>query len=231
MARMAYAAFVFDLDGTLTDNMPFHVESFQVFAARHGLPPLTEADRAKLDGKTNSEIMPVLFGRELSRPEIRGFADEKETLYRELSRGRLQPLPGLLTLLDALDAAGIPAAVATSAPEVNVDHALGEMALRPRFKAVARSEEAGRGKPWPDVFLLAALRAGVDPARCLAFEDAPMGVRAARAAGMRVVGITTTFSRPAFSTHGAAVDEAAPDYETWCRSAASTFSLIATPQR
>lgn len=225
---MTYAAFVFDLDGTLTDNMPFHVEAFQVFAGRHGLPPLTEADRARLDGKTNSEIMPILFGRELSREDIRTYAKEKEDLYRELSHGRLRPLPGLLPLLDALDAAGIPAAVATSAPKVNVDHALGELALQPRFKAVARSDEAGRGKPWPDVFLLAAQRAGGDPARCLAFEDAPMGVRAARAAGMRVVGITTTFSRSAFATHGAPVDEAAPDYEVWCRSAASRLSLIAT---
>lgn len=228
---MSYAAFVFDLDGTLTDNMPFHTDAFQVFVARHGLPPLTEADRAKLDGKTNSEILPILFGRELSKEEIRTFAHEKETLYRELSHGRLQPLPGLVPLLDALDAAGIPAAVATSAPPENVEHAFAELGLRPRFRAIARSDEAGRGKPWPDVFLLAAQRVGADPARCLAFEDAPMGVRAARAAGMRVVGLTTSFSQAAFATHGAPVDESAPDYETWCRSETSSFSRVAALQR
>jgi HAD superfamily hydrolase (TIGR01509 family) len=220
-----YSAFVFDLDGTLTDNMPFHVEAFQVFVARHGLPPLTEGDRARLDGKTNSEILPILFGRDLTPEEIRLYAHEKETLYRELSHGRLSPLPGLEPLLDALDAAGLPAAVATSAPAENVDHTLAELGLRPRFRALARSDEAGRGKPWPDVFLLAARRLEVDPQRCLAFEDAPMGVLAARAAGMRVVGITTSFSRAAFSTHGAPVDEAAPDYEAWLRSNSEALAL------
>ncbi len=84
-------AAIFDLDGTVVDNMSLHAEAFAVFAERHGLPALTPADRVKLDGRRNSEIFPVLFDREMSREEWQAYEHEKEGLYRELSRGRLTP--------------------------------------------------------------------------------------------------------------------------------------------
>ena len=86
-------AVIFDLDGTIVDNMALHAEAFAVFAERHGLPALTPADRAKLDGRRNSEIFPVLFGREMPREEWLAYEHEKEGLYRELSRGRLSWSP------------------------------------------------------------------------------------------------------------------------------------------
>lgn len=187
------AGVVLDLDGTLTDNMPLHGEAFDRFARRHGLPALTPELRRRLDGKRNRDIFPVLFGRPLSEDELRAFGAEKEGLYRELSRGRLEPLPGLHAFLDALAAAGVPVAVATSAPAENVPHTLGGLGLADRLRTVVRADEVPRGKPFPDVFLAAAGRLGVAPTACLAVEDSPMGLRAARAAGMRTVGLTTTF--------------------------------------
>jgi phosphoglycolate phosphatase-like HAD superfamily hydrolase len=89
------AGFVFDLDGTLVDNMPPHVEAFEEFARRHGLPPYTHEHRVRFDGKRNRDIFPALLGRELSAGELQRMIDEKEALYRERSRGRLQPLRGL----------------------------------------------------------------------------------------------------------------------------------------
>ena len=84
---------VFDLDGTLTDNMACHAEAFAFFLERHGLPKLTMAMRERIDGKRNAEIFPILFGREVTAEETRLFEDEKEGAYRELSRDRLHPIP------------------------------------------------------------------------------------------------------------------------------------------
>jgi beta-phosphoglucomutase len=187
------AGVVFDIDGTLLDNMPFHIEAFEAFNAAHGLPPLTLETRKWMDGKRNSDIFPGLFARQLTAEEIEALAHEKESAYRRLSAGRLQPLPGLMRLLDALDAAGIPLALATSAPRENVEHTLQELGLSTRLTRIARSDEVPHGKPAPDVFLEAARKMGVAAADCLAFEDAPMGLVAAGRAGMTSIAVTTSY--------------------------------------
>lgn len=189
---------IFDLDGTITDNMGVHAEAFAIFVTRHGLPPLTPEDRKRLDGKRNRDIFPDLFGRPLSAGELAAFAGEKEALYRSLSAGRLAALGGLDRLLRRLDACGIRLAIATSAPPENVTHTLAELGLGGRFPIIARSDEVPRGKPWPDVFLAAAAGIDVPPSACLAFEDSPAGIKAAAAAGMKTVAVTTSFSPEVF---------------------------------
>ncbi|MCL4814433.1 MAG: HAD family phosphatase [Vicinamibacteraceae bacterium] len=188
-------AFVFDLDGTMVDNMAPHLEAFARFGQRHGLPPLTMADRARIDGKRNAEVFATVFGRTLTDAEWRAFEDEKEALYRELSVGRLVPTPGLERLLALAGERDIAIAVATSAPRENVEHTLRELGLAHLLPYVARGDEVPHGKPAPDVFLAAARRIGVPPALCVAFEDAPMGIAAARRAGMQTCGLTTSFTR------------------------------------
>jgi HAD superfamily hydrolase (TIGR01509 family) len=189
------AGVVFDIDGTLLDNMPFHVEAFNVFVRNHGLPALTLETRRWMDGKRNSDIFPGLFDRPLSAADIDRLSDEKESMYRRISTGRLTPLPGLLRLLDLLEGAGVPIALATSAPHANVVHTLQQLGLSARLPTIARSDDVPNGKPFPDVFLEAARRIGAPPDRCVAFEDAPVGVVAARAAGMATVAVTTTYPR------------------------------------
>jgi HAD superfamily hydrolase (TIGR01509 family) len=206
---------VFDLDGTLVDNMALHTEAFAGFMGRHGLPPLDEAQRVRLDGKRNVEIFPVLFGRELPAEELRAYAEEKEGLYRELSRGRLAPLAGLGRLLDLLVSRGLPVAIATSGPAPNVQHTLLETGLAERFSVVVRGDQVPRGKPFPDIFLAAAELLGVEPGRCLAFEDSPAGVEAARAAGMSCVAVATSFSAEVFAAAGLAPDHVVADYESF----------------
>jgi beta-phosphoglucomutase len=179
--------------------MALHAEAFSVFAARHGLPPLTPQDRARLDGRRNSEIFPILFGRDVAREEWEAYEAEKEGLYRELSRGRLAPMKGLLRLLAHYRAAEVPMALATSAPEPNVVHTLTEIGLSAEFSIIVRGDQVARGKPAPDVFIAAGDRLGVEPGDCLVFEDAPMGIVAAQAAGMAVVALTTSFSAVHFS--------------------------------
>jgi HAD superfamily hydrolase (TIGR01509 family) len=205
-------AVVFDLDGTLTDNMPIHQRAFDLFAGRHGLPPIGLEQRRRMDGKRNRDILPMLFGREFDAAALRRLADEKEALYRELSHGRLAPLPGLRDLLALLARAKVPAAIATSAPPENVAHSLRELALEGAFAAVAKSEDLPRGKPHPDVFLAAAGALGLDARLCLAFEDAPLGVEAARAAGMTCVALTTSFPAELFRSHPVAPHAVVRDY-------------------
>jgi HAD superfamily hydrolase (TIGR01509 family) len=222
---------VFDLDGTLTDNMGLHAEAFARFAARHGLPPLTAADRARLDGKRNSEIFPVLFRRPLAPAEWRAYEDEKESLYREISAGRLRPLRGLAALLEAAGDARLRLAVATSAPAPNVEHTLRELGLASWFPVVVRGDEVARGKPEPDVFLEAARRLGLAPADCLAFEDAPSGIAAARRAGMRVVGLTTSFSAADLLACAEPPDLVVPDFEAFLAGPGRWLAELAAARR
>ena len=211
----AFRAVVFDLDGTLVDNMSLHAQAFETFAAAHGLPPLTMDLRRRIDGKRNSEIFPMIFEREMTMEEVLAHEEEKEGAYRQLSRGKLVPVRGALTLLARLEARGIPVAVATSAPLDNVAHTLAETGLDQRLPVVARGDEVRRGKPFPDVFALAAERLQVPADECLAFEDAPIGVAAAMAAGMHCIAVTTTFSAEQFAANIPAPHATVRDYEAY----------------
>ncbi len=212
---------IFDLDGTLTDNMAWHAQAFARFMTRHSLPELTMAMRERIDGKRNAEIFPILFNRDVTPDEIQAFEEEKESTYRELSRERLTPVPGAITLLDRLEARGIGVAIATSAPEKNVSHTLSAIGLAGRLVIIARSDAVPHGKPFPDVFLLAAQRLGVAPEECLAFEDAPVGVAAARRAGMRCVAITSSFASEVFGAADSPPDAAYPDFDAFLAGAGS----------
>jgi beta-phosphoglucomutase family hydrolase len=215
--RFSPRAVIFDIDGTIVDNMHLHADAFAVFVERHGLPPLTKDDRARLDGRRNSEIFPILFKREVPRDEWIAYEQEKEGLYRELSRGRLSPMKGLHQLIDRLKEDGVAMALATSAPRLNVEHTLAELDLTDAFSIIVRGDEVARGKPAPDVFVEAARRLGVDPADCLVFEDAPMGIEAAQAAGMRVVALTTSFQASHFEALQAPPTFVCTDFEDYLR--------------
>jgi beta-phosphoglucomutase len=217
MKRFAPQAVIFDIDGTIVDNMHLHAEAFSVFAERHGLPPLTSDDRARLDGRRNSEIFPILFKRDVSREEWEAYEHEKEGLYRALSRGRLTPMKGLHDLIAHLKADGIKVALATSAPELNVAHTLTELGLNGDFPIIVRGDQVPRGKPAPDVFLEAARRLGVEPADCLVFEDAPMGVEAGKAAGMVVAALTTSFDEDHFRSLPVPPDLVCSDFDAFLR--------------
>jgi HAD superfamily hydrolase (TIGR01509 family) len=195
----AARAFIFDMDGTIVDNMAFHTRSWLEFFARRGMVYEAEAffrETAGAQGKRDPARAPRR-GRE--RRRIAALALEKDMLYREMYGPHRRAIEGFEHLVTgARGTASL--AVATSAPPLNIVFTLDELDLRRHFDAVVGAADVARGKPHPDVFLKAAeqLRRR-NPADCIVFEDAPMGVEAARRAGMRAVVITTTLPAEAFA--------------------------------
>jgi beta-phosphoglucomutase len=187
-------AAIFDMDGTLVDNMHIHQEAWRRFLEGKGLP-FDEEQYHRNNTGTITEIIPRFFPEATDPAEAYRLGMEKEAVYREVYRGRVVALPGLVAFLDALRKAGIRIALATAADRGNIDFTLDELGIRDRFDALVGSEDVQRGKPHPDVYLRAAQRLGQAPRHCLAFEDSHPGIRAALDAGMRVVGLATTHTR------------------------------------
>jgi HAD superfamily hydrolase (TIGR01509 family) len=184
-------AVIFDWDGVVVDSSARHERSWEILAARRGLP--LPADHFKRGfGKKNNVIIPDL-GWASQPAEVDALAHEKEEIYRSLVREHgIQPLPGVRELLASLQAAAIPCAIGSSTERANLDCLLDLMDLRQFLGVIVAGEEVVHGKPDPSIFLLAARRLGVEPAGCLVIEDALVGIAAAQRAGMPVLAVATT---------------------------------------
>ena len=188
---MEPAAVIFDLDGTLVDNLRFHVQAWVALARSLGVDAPVERFERDFNGWRNEEILPALLGRPVPPEELARLAEQKESHYRALYAPHLVPLRGARELLTRLRDAGVRLAVASAGPRANRAFVLDGLQLRPFFSHVVGAEDVTRGKPAPDLFLAAARVLGVEPAACVVFEDAVHGVHAARAAGMIAVGVST----------------------------------------
>ena len=184
-------AFLFDMDGTMVDSMPWHARSWVAFAREVGVPPPDAGFFRRTTGLTGVEVMREFFGE---RPvaELRACVERKEAIYREMFGPAFREVPGFGAFADAARGAGVKVACATAGDADNIAFVLERLGRHGFFDAVVGAHDVERGKPHPDLFLLAAQRMGVDPADCLVFEDAPHGIEAARRAGMRAVAIATT---------------------------------------
>ncbi|MBL8956898.1 MAG: HAD family phosphatase [Myxococcaceae bacterium] len=200
-----FKAALFDLDGTLVDNMALHTDAWVEVSTRHGHAVPRDRFLREWAGKKNEELIPMMLGRAATDDEVARIAHDKETLYRSLAATRLVELPGTTALLGRLKADGLKLAVATAAPEGNRKLVLDPagLGLGRFFDAVVGPEGNVRGKPAPDIFLACAKALGVAPADCIVFEDAINGVKAGVAAGMQVVAVTTTTDAQSLRDAGA----------------------------
>jgi len=181
-------AVIWDMDGTLVDTAELHFRAWTVLCRDLG-QPFTRADFAATFGQRNPDIIHQLFGREYTDQEVAELGERKEELYRAAARQGVSLLPGVRALLEGLHAAGFHQAIGSSAPRANLDLILGLPQTERFFDAVVSMEETQRGKPDPQVFLVAAAKLGVAPARCLVIEDAVAGVQAAKVGGMKCLAV------------------------------------------
>lgn len=183
---------IFDWDGVILDSSRHHEESWERLAREEG-KILPEGHFLKGFGRRNVEIMRDMLHWSEDLNEIQRLSLRKEELYREVVKTwGIEPLPGVRQWLERLREGGIACGIGSSTEEKNVKLGLEILDLEMFFKTAVTAEHVKKGKPAPDVFLEVARRLGAKSERCVVFEDAPAGVEAGRAAGMKVVGVTTT---------------------------------------
>ena len=195
---MPTSALLFDLDGTLIDSMPHHHVAWQEWHRRRGLDFDEQGFFSATAGRANAEIMRTLLPGHTA-DDYMAMADEKETLYREIAMHSLDLIHGVEALCAAARRRGMKLAICTASTPENMALAFERFGLDAQVDTVVSPADGMRGKPHPDIFVEAARRLGVPAADCIVFEDAPLGIEAARRASMLAVALTTSLAADDFA--------------------------------
>ena len=194
MPSQPIEAVIFDMDGVLADSEPlYHLSLNQVLQA-HG-HSLTDEDNRIILGTTVDFTWQTLKERFRLDGEIENWIGVYDEVLLKNLKENIEPSPGLYALLDSLDARGLPFGLASSSQANWVDVILTILGVKERFRVVMSGDMVTNGKPAPEIYLTAAGKLGVEPARCLVFEDSPHGIQAGKAAGMTVVAVLTDMTR------------------------------------
>ena len=205
MEPSRWRAVIFDMDGVLVDNSPYYAAAWVQFLTENADLARSDFPAQQTFGRRNADLLPEVFGRPLSLPEIDRLGNRLEELYLERFLPHLVPMPGLIPLLDGLQRAGIATAVASSAPRRNVSLIVERLGLNGRFAFTLSESDVLRGKPDPQIYRLAAQRLGCSAGECLVFEDALVGISAARGAGMTCVALASSYPDAMLREAGAAL--------------------------
>ena len=185
---------IFDLDGVLIDSGQFHLLAWYDLAKLHGYE-MNDDFFTRTFGMQNYQIIPLLANRKLEPTVITEQSEWKEQRFRELAAGKLKILDGAEKLVRQLDDSNFKLAIGSSTTRSNIEFFLDNMPFAGCFDAYVVGDEVQKGKPAPDTFLKAVEKLSLDPANCVVIEDATAGVQSGKAAGMKVVAITTTRKR------------------------------------
>ncbi len=185
---------IFDMDGVLADTGPIHFESWVKMAAEIGVN-FTRDMFEQTFGQQSPTITRKLLGPEVDKVIVEKWASLKEQYYREMVREKLTPLPGVLRIIKELESEGFKLAVGSSGPPENVELLLSQLKIKAYFDVIITAADVKNGKPEPDVFLNAAKILNINPKNCLVIEDAPVGIEAAKRAGMISIALTTTHDK------------------------------------
>ena len=187
----AFAA-IFDMDGTLIDNTPYHYKSWQMMYKKYNKGELSkETYYRDISGVPVLETIRRVFGEGRSEAELKALLEEKESFYREIYAPHLKPIAGLVGFLTTLKNAGVKIAMGTSATQEDIDFIFNHIPIKADFDVVINSTMVTKPKPDPQVYLRADEKLDMPPARCVVFEDSLAGIKSGNSAGMKVVGITT----------------------------------------
>jgi HAD superfamily hydrolase (TIGR01509 family) len=211
------SAAIFDMDGVLIDSGAHHRHAWRMLLDELGAEPADPEHWRLTIGRPSEEAIPLLLGRRVSGAEARRLARRKRDLYQERAQAGLDPVPGVRKFLEALVRLDVPRAVGTSASRWDAERLLDDLGLLRFFDVMVTSDDVMLGKPDPEVWTQAARRLRVPAERCVVFEDALVGVQAARAARMRVIGVTTAHSDAELLEAGA--ERTIPDFQglEWSR--------------
>ena len=191
-------AFLFDLNGTMIDDMQYHVTAWHRLLNDMGANISMERMKEECYGKANELIERILPGR-FTEAERDAIGDQKEAVYREEFRPHLKLLPGLVEVLEGAYNNGIKMAIGSAAIMANIDFVLDGLNIRHYFSAIVSADDVTNSKPDPETYLKCAERLSVDPSDCIVFEDVPKGVESAERAGMQSVVITLMHTKEEFS--------------------------------
>jgi beta-phosphoglucomutase len=192
---MNQAAVIFDMDGVICHTNPFHSLAFKTFFAKRDLYPTEEDFAMHMYGKSNSYILKHFLSREIVGQEFIDLEFEKESLFREIYAENIKPIERYLAFLSELKSGGFKTAVATSAPRANLDLIMGKLGFESNMESLLASENVSQHKPNPEVYLKSAENLGVNPDKCIVFEDSFSGVMAGLNAGMQVVGVLSSHTK------------------------------------
>ena len=184
---MTYAI-LWDLDGTIADTTNLHFLSWRETLSAEGVDHTFEEFMAGF-GRSNAEILPTIFGPDLTPARMARISDEKEAAFRRLARGKTVALPGVVDWLARFHAAGVPQTISSSAPMANIMVMVDALGIADYFWALVTGFPLPKGKPHPDIFLRSAAAVKMAPSACVVFEDSIHGVEAARQAGMGCVAL------------------------------------------
>lgn len=187
---------IFDMDGVLADTGPIHFESWVKMGEEIGVKFTREIFKQTF-GQQSPVITRKLVGPNIDEKLVEKWANLKEKYYRKLVAEKLKPLPGVIRIINELRSEGFKLAVGSSGPPENVELLLTSLRIKNYFDTIITAAEIKRGKPEPDVFLIIAKILNVNPKNCIVIEDAPVGIEAAKRAGMISIALTTTHNKEA----------------------------------
>lgn len=185
---------IFDMDGVLADTGPIHFESWVKMAKEIGVK-FTRDLFEQTFGQQSPTITRKLVGSAIDETLILQWSNLKESYYREMVKDKLEPLPGVINIIKDLKSKGFKLAIGSSGPSENVELLLTTLKIKDLFDVIITAAEVKKGKPEPDVFLVAANFLDINPKNCVVIEDAPVGIQAANNAGMKSIALTTTHDK------------------------------------
>ena len=185
-------AVIFDMDGTMVNNTPYHYRTWQVMFEKYGLGEITpQTYYAEFSGVPVFDNVVRVFGNQRDNEGLNQLVKEKEVIYQGLYSPEAAPINGLVDFLKELKQNGIKIAIASSASMHDIDFILERIHVREYFDVIIDGSQVDKGKPNPDIFLKAAEHLQTSPQNCAVIEDSIAGIKAGNAAGMKVIGITT----------------------------------------
>jgi len=197
-------AIIFDLDGTLVDSLPYHHESWRIFFKNNNLEEHDFSEVLKeYKGGGTLELMTSVFGDMYTKDELKKMTDDKEIIFRDIYKSKIYPIEGLKQFLDNLKKNNILLSIGSNAIRKNVLMTIEELSITNYFSSIICGDEVSRGKPDPEMFVKTLSNLNVSRDECIIFEDSIEGVKAAKNAHIKVIGVTSSQSSEKLKSVGA----------------------------